>query len=146
MHPSLKVFTPAMRLTWVAVVAVTVLSEVLLLPTNPPLPPLPHYFYKICKALLFIAVGYLAPLSFWRFNALNRGILLAAISAVFVETLQGTIGKGHSFHWYEMLMKLALILFGFACALDARYEHRISAGVFQIQLSSPNLRPNDPAI
>ncbi len=89
----LRVFTPTLRILWIAVVIVTIISEVLLLPTNPPLSPIPHYSYKVFKLLLFIAVGYLAPLAFWRFNALNRGIMLAAISAMGVETLQGVIGQ-----------------------------------------------------
>lgn len=135
----LKVFTPTLRVTWVLIVVVTVVVEVLLLPTNPPLPPIPHYSYKIFKLLLFVAVGYLAPLAFWRFNALNRGILLAAASAASVETLQGIIGQGHSFHWYEMLAKLALILLGFAIALDARYERQISVGPIHILLTGEHL-------
>jgi hypothetical protein len=135
----LRVFTPTLRTVWVAIVAVTIVSEVLLLPTNPPLPPLPHYSYKIFKLLLFIAVGYLAPLAFWRFNALNRGIMLAAVSAMGVETLQGLIGRGHSFHWYEMLLKLGLIVLGFTLALDARYERQISAGPLRIRLIGEHL-------
>lgn len=135
----LRVFTPTLRILWIAVVIVTIISEVLLLPTNPPLPPVPHYSYKIFKLLLFIAVGYLAPLAFWRFNALNRGIMLAAVSAMGVETLQGLIGRGHSFHWYEMLLKLGLILLGFALALDARYERQISVGPLRIRLLGEHL-------
>jgi hypothetical protein len=136
---AVKVFTPTLRVVWIAIVAVTIVSEVLLLPTNPPLPPIPHYSYKIFKVLLFIAVGYLAPLAFWRFNALNRGIMLAAASAMGVETLQGLIGRGHSFHWYELLLKLGLILLGFALALDARHERQISAGPFHISLVGKHL-------
>jgi len=135
----LKVFTPTLRTTWLLIVAVTIVSEVILLPTNPPLPPIPHYAYKIFKVLLFISVGYLAPLAFWRFNALNRGIMLAAISSAAVESLQGIIGHGHGFHWYELLIKLALILIGFALALDARYEHQISLGPLHIHLVGEHL-------
>jgi hypothetical protein len=135
----LKVFTPTLRILWIAAVAITVVSEVVLLPTNPPLPPIAHYSYKILKLLLFVVVGYLAPLAFWRFNALNRGILLAAVSAMGVEVLQGIIGRGHSFHWYEMLLKLGLILFGFALALDARYDRQISAGPIHISLTGDHL-------
>jgi hypothetical protein len=135
----LKVFTPTLRIAWILIVAITIVSEVVLLPTNPPLPPIPHYSYKIFKLFLFAAVGYLAPLSFWRFNALNRGIMLAAVSAMGVESLQGLIGRGHSFHWYEMLLKLGLILLGFALALDARYEHQISAGPIHIRLVGEHL-------
>ena len=138
-YPTLRVFTPALRMVWIAIVSITVVVEVILLPTNPPLPPIPHYSYKLFKLLLFVAVGYLAPLAFWRFNALNRGILLAAVSSMGVETLQSLIGRGHSFHWYELLLKLGLILLGFALALDARYERQISAGPIHIQLNGEHM-------
>jgi hypothetical protein len=135
----MKVFTPTLRILWIAAVAVTIAVEVIILPTNPPLPPFPHYAYKVFKLLLFVTVGYLAPLAFWRFNALTRGIGLAFVSAMGVETLQGLIGRGHSFHWYEMLLKLGLILLGFTFALDHRYECEISAGPFHIRLTGEHL-------
>ena len=103
------------------------------------MPPLPFYAYCAAKLVFFIAIGFLAPLAFWRFNALNRGILLAAISAAAVESLQGVLHHGHSFHWYELLIKLALILLGFALALDARYERKISIGPVHIQLVGHHL-------
>jgi hypothetical protein len=134
--PSVRIFTPTIRCIWIGTVLLTVASEIIFLPL---LPPVEHYTYKFVKALLFIAVGYLAPLSFWRFNALTKGIFLALISSVFVETLQGVIAKGHSFHWYELLLKLALILFGFSRALDARYERRIAAGPIQVRLIGEHL-------
>ncbi len=116
-------------------------AEVIPLPL---LPPLPFYSYKVMKVLFFIALGYLAPLAFWRFNALTRGIFLAAISATFVETLQGLIHSGHSFHWYEMLLKLGLILLGFTRALDGRYEQRISLGRIHIRLIGEHLQVKPP--
>jgi hypothetical protein len=136
----MKVFTPTLRTLWITTVAVTVLVEVILLPTNPPLPPVPHYAYKTLKAVLFVSVGYLAPLAFWHFNALTRGIMLAFVSAMCVETLQGLIGRGHSFHWYEMLLKLGLILLGFNFALDHRYERQISLGPLHIRLTGEHLQ------
>jgi hypothetical protein len=136
----MKVFTPTLRILWIVMVVVTIIGEVVILPTKPPLPPVPHYAYKIGKLLLFVAVGYLAPLAFWRFNALTRGLALAFVSAMGVETLQGLLGRGHSFHWYEMLLKLGLIFFGFALALDARYERRIFSGPLRIRLTGEHLK------
>ncbi len=73
----MKVSTPTLRILWIpSLVAVTIVVEVIILPTNPPLSPGPHYAYKFFKLLLFVGVGYLAPLAFWRFNALTRGIML----------------------------------------------------------------------
>ena len=127
----IPVFRPATKLVWAILISVTVITEVMPIP---PMPRLPFYLYYAAKLVCFIAVGFLAPLAFWRFNALNRGILLAGISATFVESLQGTLRYGHSFHWYELLGKLILILIGFALALDARYERRISIGPFHLLL------------
>jgi hypothetical protein len=132
---SLRVFGPLVRSIWLVVLTATVLSEVV------SIPPMTHMlFYSYCgtKAILFLAVGYLTPLAFWRFD--DRGFLAAAVSAGFVETLQGAVGHGHSFHWYELGVKLALIFFGFALALEARYERRILHGPIRIQLISPHFR------
>jgi hypothetical protein len=124
------------KFLWTGIVAVTVVTEVMPIPL---MPRAPFYAYCAAKLICFVAVGYLAPLAFWRFNALNRGILLAAISATCVESLQGILRYGHSFHWYELLVKLALILLGFALALDARYERRISIGKITIRLLGEKL-------
>ena len=82
-------------------------------------------------------MGILTPIAFWRFNALNRGLLYAALSAAFVETMQAIVNRGHSghsFHWYELIVKLVLILFGFSVGLDIRYERQIKIGPVQFVL------------
>ncbi len=131
-----RAFSPAIKAVWAVIVAITVASEVLPIPL---MPPVPFYSYGAAKALCFVVLGYLSPLAFWRFNALNRGILLAAISAACVESLQGLLRHGHSFHWYELLVKLGLILFGFAAALDARYEREISIGRIHIRFTGDHI-------
>jgi len=133
---SIPVSNPLTRAVWTIVIVITVVTEVMPIPL---MPPLPFYSYVAVKLICFFALGYLAPLAFWRFNALNRGILLAAISATAVETLQGLLHHGHSFHWYELVVKLVVILLGFALALDARYEGKVSLGVFHIWLKSDHL-------
>jgi len=132
----LRVFTPGMKALWAVIVMITVVSETVPIPLMPPV-----FFYSYCAAKLicFVAIGYLAPLAFWRFNALNRGILLASISAACVESLQGLLHHGHSFHWYELVVKLALILLGFALALDARYERVISIGPIRFRLTGEHI-------
>jgi hypothetical protein len=132
----IQVFNPAIKMLWAVIVAITIFTEVIPIPL---MPPVPFYSYKVAKVVCFVAVGYLAPLAFWRFNALNRGIFLAAVSATFVESLQGLLQSGHSFHWYELIIKLGLILLGFALALDARYERVISLGPFHIRLTGQHL-------
>jgi hypothetical protein len=122
-----------MKLVWAAIVLVTIVVEVMPIPL---MPPLPFYSYCTAKLICFIALGYIAILAFWRFDALNRGLLLATISAVTIESLQGLLHHGHSFHFYELLVKLALIFLGYALALDARYEGVIAIGPIHIRLWS----------
>ena len=136
-----RVFNPISKAIWGLLVAVTVISETIPIPL---MPRLPFYTYCAAKLLCFLAVGFLAPFAFLRFNALNRGILLAAVSATCVESLQGVLHRGHSFHWYELLLKLALILLGFAFALDARYEQKISVGPIHIRLIGEQVESRFP--
>ena len=96
-------------------------------------PPL-FYSYKVLKGLLFFALGYLTPLAFWRFNSLGRGMLLAVLSASAVEMAQDFF-QGHRFSLFELALKLLVIFAGFALALNARYEQRISLGWWRIQLN-----------
>jgi hypothetical protein len=129
----LPAFGPAAKSFWAILVAITVVTEVIPVPL---MPPLPFYSYCALKLISFVALGYVAPLAFRRFNALNRGILLATISATCVESLQGLVRHGHSFHWYEMAVKLVLILLGFAFGLDACYDRMISIGRLRVHLVS----------
>lgn len=128
----LRVFTSFMRSLWIVIILLTIASELVPVPV---FPPELHYSIKFAKGLLFVLAGYLLPLTFWRFNSLNRGIVFASFSAGLVETLQGVFGNGHSFHWYELLLKVALVLFGFILALDARYERRITMGPLKVALT-----------
>ncbi len=133
---SLRAFGAGARFVWLLIFTITVVSDVYPFPLLPPL-----VFYTIwgIKLLLFFLLGYVAPLAFWRFNALNRGVTLAALSATFVEAVQGIVGHGHSFHWYELIVKLALILLGFGLALEAVYDRKISIGPLKIYLTGQHL-------
>lgn len=78
-HPhefSIRAFSPSLRRTWIAIAALTVLTE--LIPFPPIVPPPLFYSYKIAKILLFLILGYCAPLTFWRFNSLTLGVIFAA--------------------------------------------------------------------
>jgi hypothetical protein len=126
-------FSLFIRIFWIALVTALVVTELMPIPL---LPPVPFYTIKVLKLGSFIAIGLLAPLAFWRFNALNRGLLFATVSAAFVETMQGIVQRGHAFHWYELVVKLILILFGFSVGLDIRYERRIKLGTIEIVLEN----------
>lgn len=129
----LRMFGPAFKVLWASVMAATVTIEIIAVPL---MPRIAFYSYCAVKLICFVALGYFAPLVFSRFNALNRGILLAALSATCIESLQGLMRHGHSFHWYELVIKLTLIILGVALALDARYEQMISIGPLHIPLTA----------
>ena len=129
---SLPVFGPLMRSIWAVVLVATILSEVL------PLPPMSlalYCFYCATKAVLFVAVGYLTPLAFWRCD--HRGFIVVAVCSCAFEVLQTLVSQGHAFHWYEMILKMVLIIIGFGGALVARDERKLLHGPIRIQLVSP---------
>jgi hypothetical protein len=132
---NVNAFSVPIRVLFLLVVIGMILAELISVPMWPP--PI-YYPWQILKLTGFVVIGILTPLAFWRFNALNRGLLYAAFSAAFVETLQAIVDRGHftghSFHWYELGVKLVLILFGFAIGLDIRYERQIRIGPLQILL------------
>jgi hypothetical protein len=142
----INAFSINIRILFVVLVTALVIGEL----TSVPLWP-PPIFYPYCavKLLSFAVIGMLTPIAFWRFNALNRGLLYAALSAAFVETMQAIVNRGHSghaFHWYELVVKLLLILFGFSIGLDIRYERQIKIGPVQFLLHGhtgmpPEVRP-----
>lgn len=107
---SLRLFGRAIQAIWIAIFLLTVLDEVYPFPL---IPPLPFYAIRCIKLLLFFVLGYLTPFGFWRFRSLGFGIFLAFVSAAFVEVLQRWLGNGHAFHWYELLVKVLLIFFGY---------------------------------
>lgn len=129
---SLHIFNAATRTLWVVLAGITVVSEII---------PTPHVrallFYGLygpAKLLCFLAVGFLTPLAFALLNSLNWGIGFAVLSAATIEALQGLIGNGHRFHWYELLAKLGVIIVGFALGLVARSEKEIVLGSVRIGL------------
>ncbi|HEX6546043.1 MAG TPA: VanZ family protein [Bryobacteraceae bacterium] len=130
-------FSRAPKVWWFGLLALTIVTEV------EPLPPLMYpplfYTYKFFKVLLFFALGFATPLAFWRFNSLGRGMVLAAVSAAVVELLQG-FSSGHKFSFFELVIKLIVIFAGFALALNARYDQKISLGLWRIQLRSEHFR------
>ncbi len=132
MRFALHMFNRYTRSLWMALVASTVISEVI---------PIPHMnwilhygVYSVSKLGCFLLIGFFTPLAFARFDALSRGISFAVVSATVIEVLQGFIGNGHSFHFYELMVKLTFILFGFMVGLEARYTGTFSLGILGIAL------------
>jgi hypothetical protein len=129
---AIHIFSRYTRSLWIALAATTVISEVVPVPH---MSPTLHYgIYSPAKLACFLLIGFFTPLAFARLNALSRGIGFAAICAAVVEVLQGLIGNGHSFHLYELAVKLSIILFGFMVGLEARYEGTLKLGILRIVL------------
>lgn len=116
---SLRLFGKSIRIVWIAIFVLTVLDEVYPFPL---IPPLPFYTIWCIKLLLFFLIGYVAPFGFLGLKSLDLGVLLAFVSAAFIEAAQGMLGHGHAFHWYELLVKMALILVGFIMGLGSVHK------------------------
>jgi hypothetical protein len=127
----LQMLTPRLKVVWGGIIALSIFVELAPIPV---MPPLVFYLCQFAKGILFAAIGYLAPLTFLRLGALSRGIMLAAISVVIVESLQGIVLRGHGFHLSELTLKLLLLFVGFALALDVRYQRVIAVGPLRIRL------------
>ena len=103
------------------------------MPRSPSLPPLPYYSYTTAKAVLFILIGFLSPLTFWRFDSLALGLLCSAGAAGAVEAIQ-SVSEGHRGSYLEFAAKLVLLFLGFAYALNARYDRVLKLGPLHIGL------------
>jgi hypothetical protein len=138
-HEVALMFGPYMRLAWILIALLTISLE---------LRPFHNfqsryvflmyalfYGYKTLKAVLFVVFGFLTPIAFWRFRSLSYGLVVAAVSALIVELLQGwLVFTGHSFGWLELSAKLFLIFLGFVKGLDARYEGAIRIGRLKLEI------------
>jgi hypothetical protein len=138
MRLSLHIFNAWTRFLWIVLAVTTVISEVVPIPH---MNPILHYgVYSPSKLVCFLLIGFFTPLAFARLNALSRGIGFATVCATVVEALQGLIGNGHSFHSYELAVKLTVILFGFMLGLEARYEGALTLGILRIVLIPDRVR------
>ena len=115
----MAIFGKPTKLLWGAVALTAVVFE--LIPVHYPAGVFLTHNY--CKAGIFLLLGFLTPLAFWRFNSLNARILLIAGSAILAEVMQAVLADGHRFSLVELGIKLVLIGAGFIIALNVRYEH-----------------------
>jgi hypothetical protein len=134
-----RLFTPGMRVAWALVFGITILVESIPVPL---VHPVLFYSFLALKAALFVALGYLTPLTFWRFDSLGLGVLFSVAGAMASELIQA-ISPGHSTSLKEITGKLLLLLFGFALALHARYDRRIHLGVVQLHLEDSHRKQQD---
>jgi hypothetical protein len=111
------------KLLWAVLILAAIAFE--LIPAHYPAGVFSTYNWG--KAVVFLALGYLAPVAFWRFTYLNACVVLSGGSAVLVEVVQAMLANGHRFSCVELAVKLLLIGAGFVIALDVRYEHDMTS-------------------
>lgn len=133
---TIKLFGATLRTLWVLLAAMMIFAEVIPMPL---IPPVPFYAYVGSKLIGFAILGYLTPLTFWRFGSLGRGVAFGLLSTAGIETIQGLI-EGHRFSFFEMFVKLSLLLIGFGLALLARYDKHIHVGRLHIGLDDQHWR------
>ena len=132
--PTIKLFTRTLQTCWAVLFAITIVSEIY------PLRPVPakvFYSYLIFRGILFVLLGFLTPLAFWRFDSLTLGLLSSVVSAGFVEILQSFSG-GHRASYLEFSAKAAVLFVGFALALNTRYNGIVRLGTFYRYLVNPH--------
>jgi hypothetical protein len=130
---ALTLFSVPFRIGWCTVFCVLLVAEVVPLP---PVAPIPLYSYLAAKVVLFAALGFLTPLTFWTFKTLGFGILFSIVTTAIVEFLQ-SFSPGHRASYLELLGKLVLLFSGFAVAITARHDLQIKIGPIRIPLYDP---------
>jgi glycopeptide antibiotics resistance protein len=129
---SLRIFTPAWKVFWLGTALFINLVEIFPF-DNLHVRPSFFYSYEFLKAAAFIGLGFEIPLAFWRFNSLNRGLVISLLSAAAIEGIQMFV-MGHRLNVFELLLKGILMMFGFTLGLLRRHDERLSLFGFQVRL------------
>lgn len=126
----IRVFTTLLRTLWWVVFAFTVTSEVI---PAPAVHPVLFYSFLAFRVLLFLALGFITPVAFWRYNSIGLGLLFSVAGAFGCELLQ-SVSPGHTASVREFAVKCGLLLAGFVMALVARHDKQIDIGFVKIEL------------
>ncbi len=120
----LRIFTLGWKILWVITTLFITLVEIFPF-DNLHVSPVLFYIYEFLKTVGFVLFGFEIPLSFWRFESLNRGLVLSLISAAAIEGTQALV-MGHKFSALELLLKGVLIMSGFTFGILRRHEEQLS--------------------
>ena len=131
---SLTMFSRVFRSVWLATVLLTTIVEITPFHSEG-MPRYVFYSWKAFKCLLFLALGWETPLTFWKSNTLTNGLLLGFISAGTIECIQGLV-VGHSFSPFELIAKMLIIVTGFLLGLIARHDEIVNFAKLSIHLIS----------
>ena len=137
--PPLQLFGPGLRMTWLLLFCVIATAQIVPLP---PLAQLPLYSYVAAKVIIFLILGFLTPLAFWRFSNLGFGVLFSIGVTVALELAQRFV-PGHRTSYLELCGKLILLLLGFAIGIDTRHDRQIKLGPVRLRLRDPFFREID---
>jgi hypothetical protein len=134
---TIPMFSSVVRALWFLLLACTLFSELVPLSSafEAQFSTFVFHSYQAAKLAAFVAFGFLTPLAWWRYKTLGIGVLFAIVTTAIVEFGQAFI-PGHRTSPLELCVKLALLLAGFAIALDIRKYQICSAGPFCVRFSS----------
>lgn len=129
---SLRIFTPACKILWLS--TALLISVVEIFPfDNLHVRPAFFYSYEFFKAAAFVGLGFEVPFVFWRFNSLNRGLVISLLSAAAIEVIQMFV-MGHRPDIFELILKGILIMFGFTLGLLQRHDQQLSLLGLRVRL------------
>jgi hypothetical protein len=138
-NTAVTLFSPALRACWFAILALTFVLEVA---PYPLVPPKIFYSYLALRVCLFVLLGFLTPLALWRFDSLGFGLLFSTMAAGSAELMQ-SMSEGHTSSLIEFGAKLALMLIGFAFALNTRYNGTLRLGPLHVHLVNTHQKIGD---
>ena len=134
---TIPMFSVPIRALWFLVLACTLASELVPLTVafEAQFSSLAFHSYQALKLVAFVALGFMTPLAWWRYNSLGIGALFAIVTTAIVEFGQAFI-PGHRASTVELAVKLALLFAGFAAALEIRKYQELTVGPLRIHFSS----------
>jgi len=134
---TIPMFSTVTRGLWFVFLACTLFTE--LVPLSAALEaqfsPLVFHSYEAAKLVAFLVFGFLTPMAWWCYKNLGVGVLFAVVATAIVELGQAFI-PGHRTSALELIVKLLLIVIGFAAALDIRKYQKFNAGPLSVHFSS----------
>ena len=137
--PEMRMFGWTVRSIWILLFCLLLATELI---PRPLFAPIMYYSYSSAKGIMFLLLGFATPLAFWRFDRIGLGVFFAVAAAGIAELSQSLL-EGHRSSVAEFLLKVLLLLIGFACALNARYDRRIGFQRFGIRLLDTHFSRTD---
>jgi hypothetical protein len=139
---SISIFGWGLRITWSVLFALTIVLELIPIPGAL---SLQLCWYFVCKPVVFLLLGFLTPLVFWRFNSLGYGLLSAIAAASALPWMPLLPEGGHPWGYLELTAKLILVFVGFVTGLNARHNRKLNLIYSKVTLDDPRFPVQAPA-